>query len=121
MNGSPSNAPLTSIAKESLAMSKETGERTFKIVAMVMMAASGLATLLHAGRVIIRDMNSGESRPSGGHSPPRPLPIADARDEDVLADPERSWVEKARVGDRANAEGRRWAERHGRQAPARRY
>jgi hypothetical protein len=121
MNGLPSNAPLTNIAKESLAMSKETGERTFRIVAMVMMAASGLATLLHAGRVIIRDMNSGKPRPSGVHPPPSPLPAADDRDEEIPAGPERSWVEKARVGDRTNAEGRRWAEHCGRQAAARRH
>ena len=121
MNGLPNNAPLTTIAKESLAMSKESGDKTFKIVAMVMMAASGLATLLHAGHVIFRDMKGKrEQAPASRPAvPKRPEPEDEPHGESD--DPDRSWVAKARVGGRADGQEKRWAEHRGHRAPARQH
>ncbi len=82
MNGLPPHNGPMAIAKESIAMSKETGDKTFQVMAMVMMAAGGLATLLHAGHVIFRDMTAGRGRnarrddgpPERPASPPPPEP-----------------------------------------------
>ena len=65
MNGLPPNNPLT-IAKESMQMGKESGDRTFRLVALVMMAATGLGVLLQAGQTILRDCFSGRRDASAG-------------------------------------------------------
>jgi hypothetical protein len=52
----PHTDPLT-IAKESMAMSKETGSQVFQTVAMVSMVAMALASLTSAGHVLLRDLN----------------------------------------------------------------
>ena len=123
MNGlPPHNAPMA-LAKESLAMSKETGEKTFQIMAMVMMGVSGLATLWHAGHVIYRDMTAGRrsherdagppDRPAG---PPREEPSEHAAGSGHTG----SWVHKARVAERASSP-KPWVEHAARPGHARRH
>lgn len=51
----PPNA-LT-VAKESMAMSRDSGCRAFQTVAMVSMVAMALASLTSAGHVLLRDLN----------------------------------------------------------------
>ena len=111
------------IAKESIAMSKQTGDKTFQIMAMVMMAAGGLATLLHAGHVIYRDMMAGRVRnpQRAGEPAERPIgqppqePIEHARSEHGP-----SWVHKARVGERTDSP-KAWTEHAARHGHARQH
>lgn len=123
MNGLPPHNSPMAIAKESIAMSKETGDKTFQIMAMVMMAAGGLATLLHAGHVIYRDMMAGRGRdhrrddgpPERAASPPPQEPIEHARPEHGP-----SWVHKARVGERTDSP-KPWTEHAARPGHARQH
>lgn len=121
MNGMPPHNGPMAIAKESIAMSKETGDRTFKVMALVLMAASGLATLLHAGHAIFRDLTAGRGRRGPVHEegpPERPArPHVDMPEHDAGPGHRASWVHKARVAERPAGPQRAWAEtvaRHGR-------
>jgi hypothetical protein len=120
MNGlPPHNAPMA-LAKESIAMSKQTGDKTFQIMAMVMMAAGGLATLLHAGHVIYRDMTAGRRRDDG----PTVRPARPSREEPpehaAATDHQGSWVHKARVAERASSP-KPWVEQAARTGHARQH
>lgn len=55
MNVMPPQNPLL-IAEKSMQMGKESGDRNFRWVALVMMAATGLGVLLQAGHTIWRDL-----------------------------------------------------------------
>ena len=123
MNGLPPHNGPMAIAKESIAMSKETGDRTFKVMAMVMMAAGGLATLLHAGHVLFRDMTAGRGRLHRRDDRPAGRPARLFPEEpigQVEIEPGASWVQKARVAERADGE-RAWTEHAVRHGPARRH
>ena len=123
MNGlPPHNAPMA-LAKESIAMSKQTGEKTFQIMAMVMMGVSGLATLWHAGHVIYRDMTSGRRnqerdaiQANRQASPPREEPP----EHSTGTDRQGSWVHKARVAERPSSP-KPWVEHAARPGHARQH
>ena len=123
MNGLPPHNGPMAIAKESLAMSKQTGEKTFQIMAMVMMGVSGLETLWHAGHVIYRDMTAGRrsqerdaTQANRQASPPREEPPEHADGIEHRA----SWVHKARVAERADGP-KAWTEHAARPGHARQH
>jgi len=124
MSALPSHPSPLTIAKESLAMSEKTGDKTFMRMAIGLMALTGLGTLLHAFHEIYRDLmpKRENDKPGRAYLPPRPAepdeePQRPRRDDG----PESSWVHKARVSERP-AEGEKiWAEHRGRQAPARQH
>jgi hypothetical protein len=103
----PPNNPL-SIAKESMQMSKESGDRTFKIVALVMMAATGLTALLQAGHMLWRDLRNERrhARGNGRCYPPEDLLEHVASDRAEIPSrqedsaPERRWSGKAELARR---------------------
>ncbi len=124
MNGLPPHNGPMAIAKESIAMSKETGDKTFQIMAMVMMAAGGLATLLHAGHVIYRDMTAKRGRnyerdDGPAERTPR-LPREEPPEHAAGNDHEGSWVHKARVGERAGSP-KAWTEHAARPGHSRQH
>lgn len=123
MNGlPPHNAPMA-LAKESIAMSKQTGEKTFQIMAMVMMGVSGLATLWHAGHVIYRDMTSGrrtQERDATQAIRPASPPREETPEHAAGSDHQDSWVHKARVAERAGSP-KPWAEHAARPGSARQH
>ena len=124
MSGLPPHNDPMAIAKESIAMSKQTGDKTFHIMAMVMMAAGGLATLLHAGHVIYRDMTASRrnnqerdaARTDRAASPSREEPPEHAAGTDHRG----SWVYKARVAERAGGP-KTWTEHAARPSHARQH
>ena len=68
MNGMAPHPSALTIAKESMAMSKESGSQVFQTVAMVSMVAMALASLTSAGHVLLRDLNRKyESERGQGH------------------------------------------------------
>lgn len=101
----PHNANPLAVAQESMKMGKESGDRNFRFIALAMMVATGLATLLHAGHVVWRDMredrrNSREDR----HRLADPPHKEDAAEEpDLRGHDGRSWVDKARLTERVPA------------------
>lgn len=113
------NNPL-SVAKESMAMSRESGDRTFRVMALIMMAGTGIAALLHAMHLIYRDMCPKREAREYGNPPPPPGYRADG-EEPSDRGPQASWVHKARLSDRP-AEGEKlWAERRSQQTHARQH
>ena len=119
MNGLPPHNDTMAIAKESIAMSKQTGDKTFQIMAIVMMAAGGLATLLHAGHVIFRDMTAGRGRKYQRDDGPPERPASPPPDQSTWHDEAEhgpSWVHKVRIGERPDGTSKAWTEhaaRHG--------
>lgn len=106
----PTQSNTLTIAKESLAMSERTGDKTFQRMALGLMALTGIGTLLHAVHELYRDVQprrekakaAAQAQPAEAKGEPQPL----AHDEI----PSQSWVHKARVGERP-AEGERlWSE-----------
>jgi hypothetical protein len=77
MNGLPPNPSSLTIAKESIAMSKETGDKNFRLMAIAMMVVTGLATVLHVGHMLWRDMNCYRDRDHdrNGKHPSKWFPI----------------------------------------------
>jgi len=57
MSGMSPHPSALTIAKESMAMSRDSGCRVFQTVAMVSMVAMALASLTSAGHVLLRDLN----------------------------------------------------------------
>jgi hypothetical protein len=115
--------PLT-VAQESMKMGKESGDRNFKLIALAVMAATGIATLLHAAHVVWRDLRE-ERRQGRRYDRPqfRPDISGNAGDERAESQPlrhdEQSWVRKARLTERPEGE-QRWAEQRGGHSHARR-
>jgi hypothetical protein len=111
--------PLT-VAQESMKMGKESGDRYFKFIALAMMAATGLATLLHGVHVVWRDMREDRrnARDDRRHPPRVDAPHAEhgTEEPDPRSHDERSWVHKARLTERPDGERRRAEQRadHGR-------
>ncbi len=105
MSVPPPSSPL-SIAKESMTMGKESGEKTFKLLALVMMASAGLTTLLHAAHMVWRDMvdtrrDREYGRRDGRPQPPPDLPEYESPTREVIpfrhepTGTERRWTGKA--------------------------
>ncbi len=114
-------SPL-SIAKESLAMSEQTGDKNFQRMAIGLMAVTGLATFAHVIHEIWRDLRPKReaAKAEPAYQPPR---RAEYDDEPGDHDQgrQRSWVQKSRVSER-QAEGEKsWTEHSGRQRPARQH
>ena len=102
MRTMPPSSNTIEVARESLRMDKDTGERTFRIMAMIMMGVTALGTALHAGHTFWRDCFGGrerrEHRRGEGRSygpPEEPEYNHSARDETPSQrdepDRERSW------------------------------
>jgi hypothetical protein len=108
----PNHNSLTAVAKESIAMSKETGDRSFQVMALAMMVVTGLVTMLHAGHVLWRDMKPKRGREHDPVETERQPCKIDARDEVRRPDEsEMSWVEKTRVSERPPEGEKAWAQR----------
>lgn len=95
-------------AKETLGIAEKSGDRSIKILGLLMLGMTGLATMLHAGHAIYRDLFASKGRKGEGAShpaTPSARPESPAIDEMLYqgADAERSWVQKARLSDRPPA------------------
>src|SRR5271157_3759521 len=124
MNGLPPQNNPVSIARESMTMGKESGDRTFKLLALVMMASAGVATLLNAAHIIWRDtFGSRRCREQGRRDawppPDSPEHESPAREETRSRPeepyPERRWSGKAGLARRAPEAGQQWADYSGQQ------
>ena len=73
MSGLPHQPSTYSVARESLQIGERTGDRTFKIIGLVMMAATGLGTLLHSIRTFMRDIRDDRRRTSADHHATEPI------------------------------------------------
>ena len=119
MSVPPPNSPL-SIAKESMTMGKESGEKTFKLLALVMMASAGLTTLLHAAHMVWRDMADTRRDREYGRRDRRPqqpdfrVYEAPAREEmpprHEAPATERRWTGKAEQGQRTPKGTQQWTD-----------
>ena len=119
MSVPPPNSPL-SIAKESMTMGKESGEKTFKLLALVMMASAGLTTLLHAAHMVWRDMvDTRRDREYGrrGGRPQQPdFPEYEAPTREEMPPryeapgTERRWTGKAEEGQRTPKGAQPWTD-----------
>jgi hypothetical protein len=108
MNSTPPQNPLT-IARESLQMSKDSGDRTFRLVALAMMVGTGLGALLQAGHMLWRDLReerryrrANERSHSQENLPEHVVSItaeASSRQEEAI--PERRWSGKPGLARRA--------------------
>lgn len=114
MNGLPIHNPLAAAAKESIAMSKETGDKNFRLLAMVMMGVSGVAAIMHAGHVIWRDLKPARDK---DHATPERVqqtyPEMHRHESHLGGEPQVSWVHKARVAERHAGSPVRWTEQAG--------
>jgi hypothetical protein len=114
MTGMPNSNPLSAIAHDSIGMAKDTGDKTFKLFAIISMGVSGIIALLHSVHMIYRDLRpkreKENDRPEGSYQPSRP---ADYDDEPPHHDrdnrPSETWVARARREERAGGE-KRWSE-----------
>jgi hypothetical protein len=108
------------VANESLRMAEKTGDKKFNIIAIGLMAITGVATMLHALHSIVRDLRDDRRRdlptPNGfgkaGRIPPHPSRLPDEDDEPVRTRPAHD-----RQGDADLTWGQR-AERSGREPNA---
>jgi hypothetical protein len=110
MNPMPHHANNTmEVAKETLAMSEKSGDRSMKIMGMVLLAMTGLATMLHAGHAIYRDLFAGSGNKVQKGGEPAPSKAAhqflgrsaeEGAGERSAAGTEGSWVRKARLTER---------------------
>ena len=121
----PPNNPL-SIARESMHMGKESGDRTFKLVALVMMASAGMATLLHAAHMVWRDLRDDVGHKRGSDHPLRAAaaPRHDADSfEQITSDradgSERKWTQRAEQTGRPPRSEHAHAEHHRQQSHVR--
>ncbi len=98
------------VAKETLAMSEKSGDRSMKIMGMILLAMTGLATMLHAGHAIYRDLFAarGKKVQKGDDSPPpnaaHPFfgrTAEEGAGESGAPGTEGSWVRRAGLTDRA--------------------
>ncbi len=114
----PQHTSTLTIAKESLAMSEKTGDKTFQRMALGLMALTGIGTLLHAVHEIYRDM-----QPKRENSKPGlPAPAVEQSHERPHAQEptsDESWVRKGRVSELPAEGDRVWAESVSRQAQPR--
>jgi hypothetical protein len=121
----PNSNPLSAIAHDSIGMAKDTGDKTFKLFAIISMGVSGVIALLHSVHMIYRDLRPKREkepdRPERSYQTSRPAEYDDEPPRPARDDaPERSWVSKARVSERATGE-KRWSEDCGHDRPARQH
>jgi hypothetical protein len=108
MNSTPPQNPLT-IARESMQMSKDSGDRTFRLVALAMMVGTGLGALLQAGHMLWRDLReerryrrANERSHSSEELTEHTVSIkAEALSRDEEPAPERRWSGKPGLARRA--------------------
>lgn len=113
------HADTLDVAKETLAMSEKSGDRTLKFFGLAMLFVTGLATAFHAGHTLYRDLfpAKGKGNPGhGGQSPETGQANSGAASEAMPSrhqdgDAERSWVHKARLTGRTADEHARPAYR----------
>jgi hypothetical protein len=128
MNPMPPHASSTlDVAKETLAISEKSGDRSIKILGLMMLAMTGLATMMHAGHAIYRDLFAAKGKGDHGRGDPSPpkapsqstaIEETPSRRQDTAA--EASWVRKARLTERASAGEHSRPERHDRHGLAQR-
>jgi hypothetical protein len=53
-----------------MAMGKESGDKTFRLMAVAMMAVTGMAAMLHAVHAVYKDMCGSRNGRDHGHPPP---------------------------------------------------
>ena len=91
---------------------------------MVMMAVSGLATLVHAGHSIYRDMTANRRRDHSRDDGPGERAARPAREEPpqhTEIDRRTSWVHKARVAGRTDGPTKAWTEHAAQRGHARQH
>lgn len=98
------------VARETLAMSEKSGDRSMKIMGMILLAMTGLATVLHAGHAIYRDLFAARGKKVQKVDDPPPPNAAhqffgrtaeEGAGEGGATGTEGSWVRRARLTDRA--------------------
>lgn len=102
MSGLPSQHSTLTVAQESLRMGEKTGDRTFKILGIVMMGATALGTLFHAARMLFKDMRDDRRQARGNSHPAQPPDIPDtssyaSHDDDR---PRGKWTHRPELADR---------------------
>ena len=95
------------VAQESIRMAEKTGDRKFNLIAIGLMAITGVATLFHALHSIAKDFRDDRRR---NPIPPHPSRLLDEDDEPI-----RSRSVRDRQSD-ADLTWRQRAERPGREA-----
>jgi hypothetical protein len=126
MNPMPPHASSTlDVAKETLAISEKSGDRSIKILGLAMLAMTGLATMLHAGHAIYRDLFAGKGKKDQGRGDPPPSKAPPENTGSAAdhtphqgTDAERSWVRKARLTERTSAGEHARPAHHGRHSHA---
>lgn len=103
MNVVTSQPTTMTVAKESLAMAEQTGDKTFQRMALAMMALTGIGTLLHAVHNLYRDIHpkrdTAKPPPAAPHGDPPPQQdfagsrSHNARTNDRPAESERRWTD----------------------------
>jgi len=113
----PQSSTLT-IAKESLAMSERTGDKSFQRMAIGFMALTGLGTLLHAIHEICRDMQPrrGKVQVAAVEILPAPATPPERAVHRHEAIPAEGWVNRTRSEERHPEGGRAWVEAVARKA-----
>ncbi len=99
------------VAKETLAMSEKSGDRSMKIMGMILLAMTGLATMLHAGHAIYRDLFAARGKKVQKDNDPPPnaarqflgRTAEEGAGESGASGTEGSWVRKARLTERTAA------------------
>ena len=110
------------VAQESLRMSKDSGERAFKLMAMGMMIVTGVATSFHALHLLFRDAFGGHGERSRrrdegrlNHPDQRDYrrPVEDTRSQDEEVESERHWSRREEIRGRSTEGKEGWtAHRH---------
>jgi hypothetical protein len=121
MTGMPPQNPLSAIARDSIGMAKDTGDKKFQLFAMIAMGVSGLVAIMHSVQMIYRDLKPKReaARPEPAEQRHRP---AEYDDEPPRHDDSRetSWVHKARLAEQPEG-GKSWTEHSGQGRQARQH
>src|SRR5947209_12402497 len=106
MSGMPPQHNTLTVAQESIKMGKETGDRTFKIMGMIMLAATGIGTLLHAAHMLWRDWRDERrhGRETNRSQPPPEVPGYPAVAEGDEPGPQRRWAHRPELASRTPPE-----------------
>jgi hypothetical protein len=125
----PSSNPLD-IARDSLRMDKDTGDKTFRIIAIGMMVVTAVATAAHALHGLWRDMRDSRERREYGHADRRSDRPREEREYNDSArggaadryddpDAERNWSRREEGRGRSPDGEESWAEHHRQQGHGR--
>ena len=126
----PPHTSTLNVARETLALSEKSGDRTLKLFGLTMAIVAGLGTMLYAGHVLWRDTFGRKASRDHGRNGGQPPPAPDRAEHGGTAIDEtpyrhqdrgtgRNWVSKARVAEPDGEPAR--AAHHGRHGPGRQH